>query len=142
MITKNDDVLLTLLRKNARASISDLAKQLGLSRTTVQKRIAKLQDSGVIAGYRVALGEAYTSRLASAHVSIKIDPKQSTSVVRSLEKISQVTSLYAINGEYDFIAMIRANSLSELSQHLDQIGLLKGVVRTHSAVLLETKFKR
>lgn len=56
MIGKQDQKLLMLLRKNARVSITDLAKALYLSRSTVQNRIARLEASGVISGYSVQLG--------------------------------------------------------------------------------------
>jgi DNA-binding Lrp family transcriptional regulator len=50
--------------------------------------------------------------------------------------------LYAINGEFDLIAVIQAQSLEQLSQILDEVGNLEGVERTNSSVILETKFTR
>ena len=54
-----DEELLIRLRANARTPIAELARGLGLSRTTVQSRLARLERSGVIAGYAVRLAEAY-----------------------------------------------------------------------------------
>ncbi|EBU8132065.1 AsnC family transcriptional regulator, partial [Salmonella enterica subsp. enterica serovar Java] len=53
MTTDPDQALLNLLRGNARASTTELARRLGLSRTTVQSRIERLERKGVIAGYSV-----------------------------------------------------------------------------------------
>ena len=53
MITEAEQALLTLLRANARASTAELARQLGVSRTTVQSRIERLEQRGIIAGYGV-----------------------------------------------------------------------------------------
>jgi DNA-binding Lrp family transcriptional regulator len=61
MIGSKDQKLLLLLRQNARTSITDLARALNLSRSTVQNRIARLEVSGVIAGYSVQLGGAFSS---------------------------------------------------------------------------------
>lgn len=56
MINSQDQKLLMLLRQNARASITELAKAMHVSRSTVQNRIARLEAGGVIRGYSVQLG--------------------------------------------------------------------------------------
>lgn len=142
MISDKDQKLLMLLRKNARISITDLAKVLHLSRSTVQNRIARLEASGVIAGYAVQLGGAFSSNQVEAHVSIKVAQKLTARTNSLLEGISQVSHLFSVSGEYDLIAILQAQSLEELSAVLDEIGNLEGVERTNSAVVLETRFRR
>ena len=66
-ITPADELLLSLLREDARASTADIARRLGLSRTTVQNRIARLEAQGVIRGYTVRT--TTTSRAGSARTS-------------------------------------------------------------------------
>ncbi|WP_337881331.1 Lrp/AsnC family transcriptional regulator [Rheinheimera sp.] len=142
MITEEDERLLSILRSNARASISDLARVLNLSRSTVQNRMQRLEQSGVIQGYVLQYGSAYLSSLVSAHVSIKVKQKLTTKTNVELKQIPQISELYAISGEYDLIAVLQAQNTAQLSQLLDDIGNLEGVERTDSAVILETKFKR
>jgi len=142
MISKQDQRLLLHLRQNARCSVSDLARALDLSRSTVQNRIAKLEASGVIRGYSVELGGEYTASQVEAHVSIKVFQKLTARTNAALEQISQVSQLYSVSGEYDLIAIVQAQSLEELSAVLDEIGNLEGVERTNSAVVLETRFRR
>ncbi|MDO6442697.1 MULTISPECIES: Lrp/AsnC family transcriptional regulator [unclassified Marinobacter] len=142
MIGTKDQKLLMLLRQNARTSISELARALNLSRTTVQNRIARLESSGVIAGYSVQLGGAFSSSQVEAHVSIKVVQKLTARTNTALEGISQVAQLFSVSGEYDLIAIVQAQSLEELSAVLDEIGNLDGVERTNSAVVLETRFRR
>lgn len=142
MITKQEQQLLSILRSNARASISDLARVLNLSRSTVQNRITKLEESGVIKGYAVQYGSEYQDNLVSSHVSIKVKQKLTTKTNAELRQVSEVSELYAISGEYDLIAIVQAESLEQLSQILDNIGNFEGVERTNSSVILETKFKR
>lgn len=142
MLNKDDERLLSMLRNNARTSISDLARALNLSRSTVQTRIAKLEQSGVIKGYIVEYGDNYVSHLVSAHVSIKVKQKFTTKTNVELRKMHRIAELYAISGEYDLIAVVQAQTTEELSHLLDDIGNLDGVERTTSAVILETKFKR
>lgn len=142
MLSQQDQKLLLLLRQNARMSISDLARALHLSRSTVQNRLGRLESNGVIKGYSVQLGEAYAANQVEAHVSIKVYQKLTARTNASLDSISQVSQLFSVSGEYDLIAIVQAQSLEELSAVLDEIGNLEGVERTNSAVVLETRFRR
>lgn len=142
MLSKQDQKLLLHLRQNARCSVSDLARALDLSRSTVQNRIAKLEASGVIRGYSVELGGEFSAAQVEAHVSIKVFQKLTARTNMALEQISQVSQLYSVSGEYDLIAIVQAQSLEALSAVLDEIGNLEGVERTNSAVVLETRFRR
>lgn len=142
MLSKEDEKLIALLQRDGRASISDLARALSLSRATVQSRLQKLQENGVIKGYTLELGEAFLANLVSAHVSIKVKQKLTARTNTELRQMSQISALYAISGEYDLIAIVQAQSTEQLSHLLDDIGNLEGVERTTSSVILETKFKR
>ncbi|WP_336366147.1 Lrp/AsnC family transcriptional regulator [Marinobacter sp. C2H3] len=137
-----DERLLALLRENARASVTELARALHVSRSTVQNRLARLEQTGVIQGYRVALGGDYLAGQVEAHVSIKVVQKLTERTYLALERIREVSQLFSVSGEYDLIAIVQASSLEALSQVLDAIGNLEGVERTNSAVVLETRFRR
>ncbi|WP_441843877.1 Lrp/AsnC family transcriptional regulator [Pseudoalteromonas luteoviolacea] len=142
MISKQDERLISVLRSNARASISELARLLDMSRTTVQSRLQKLEQNGVIQGYKIDFGQDYLGNLVSAHVSIKVKQKLTAKTNNALKQLTHISALYAISGEYDMIAIVEAQNLEQLSQLLDEIGNLDGVERTNSSVILETKFQR
>ncbi|GAA0842350.1 Lrp/AsnC family transcriptional regulator [Marinobacter szutsaonensis] len=142
MINSQDQKLLMLLRQDARTSITDLARALGVSRSTVQNRLARLEKAGIIRGYSVELGGEYLANQVEAHVSIKVIQKLTARTNMALEDISQAVQLFSVSGEYDLIAIVQAQSLEELSKVLDDIGNLEGVERTNSAVVLETRFRR
>ncbi|WP_152207808.1 Lrp/AsnC family transcriptional regulator [Marinobacter changyiensis] len=142
MINQQDQKLLMLLRQDARMSISNLARAMGMSRSTVQNRIARLEAGGVIRGYSLEVGGEYSANQVEAHVSIKVHQKLTARTNSSLEQIGEVAQLYSVSGEYDLIAIVQAQSLEALSAVLDQIGNLEGVERTNSAVVLEVRFRR
>ena len=142
MLSDADKSLISALKENARLSVSDLARKLSLSRSTIQNRLARLESTGVITGYSVKLSETYLQNRVSAHVSIKVKQKLTTQTNVELKRFTAITQLYAISGEYDLIAIVEESSLEQLSHTLDLIGNLDGVERTTSSVILETKFTR
>ncbi len=137
-----DRELIRLLQADARATTTSLASELGLSRATVQSRMARLEAQGVIRGYTVRVSYEIEQRQIRAHVMISIYPKQNSEVATALVKQAGVRALYAISGEYDLIAIIAAESTEEIDQIIDAIGQLEGVERTNSSIVLSTKFQR
>ncbi|WP_320199246.1 Lrp/AsnC family transcriptional regulator [Agrobacterium sp. rho-13.3] len=137
-----DRALLSLLAENARMPVAELARKLGLSRTTVQARIERLEAEGVIAGYGIKLSESYLSGLVRAHVLITIAPKALGGVTAALAAINEVTTLHSVSGTFDLIAILAAPSIADLDRLLDRIGGLDGVERTLSSVILSTRISR
>ena len=140
--TDKDELLLSLLSENARAPVSELARRLGLSRTTVQARIERLERDGVIAGYTVRLSTAAERALVRAHVMITVRPRHAVPTIAGLKEIREVRTLHSISGEVDMIAVVAAGSVAALDAVVDRIGALEGVERTQTSVIMATKFDR
>ncbi|MDZ4373987.1 MAG: Lrp/AsnC family transcriptional regulator [Phenylobacterium sp.] len=137
-----DQHLLAKLRDNARAPVAELARALGLSRTTVQTRLAKLERSGVIAGYSVRLAGAYEQARVHAFVMLTVEPKQAAAVTSALRKLPGVRRLQSVSGPFDMIATVEAQGVAEMDAVIDEIGTVKGVERTNTSLVLSTKFDR
>lgn len=141
-LADKDRQLLLLLGENARMSTAMLARKLGLSRTTVQTKIERLERDGVITGYGVRLSEAYESGLVKAHVLITLKPKMLGRVTQQLQAIENVSSVHSVSGSFDMIAMVAAISISELDRVIDKIGEIDGVEKTLSSIILSTRIDR
>jgi len=137
-----DKKLVSLLTENARTSTSDLARKMGMSRTTVQDRINKMQDRGIICGYTVKLAEDLLNKTVSAHVTVKIEPKTQTAAILHIRKMKAAYALYTISGEFDLIVVLRAETTADLDTALDELTSVKGVERTKTSIILSTKFER
>jgi DNA-binding Lrp family transcriptional regulator len=137
-----DEHLLGRLRENARAPVAELARALGLSRTTVQSRLARLERTGVITGYAVKLSETYQTGRVHAFVMLTVEPKQSAAVIASLRRMTGVRRLQSVSGPFDMIAAVEAAGVAEMDALLDEIGAVKGVERTNSSIVLSTKLDR
>lgn len=141
-ISPADEQLLCVLRENARASTADIARKLGLSRTTVQNRISRLEAQGVIRGYTVRIDDELERSRIRAHILITLRPKQMPSVVKALQAMPEVRVLYSISGGFDLIAQAVAGSVGEMDVLTDAIGAIDGVERTTTSIILATKFER
>jgi DNA-binding Lrp family transcriptional regulator len=141
-ITDKDRALLAILRQNARASTAEVARKLGVSRSTVQSRIERLERMGVISGYTVSIGERYEAGLVRAHVMITAAPKLSKAVSARLGELPELRRLHSVSGPFDLIAEVAAHSVSAMDAVIDRIGALDGVERTQTSVILSTRFER
>lgn len=137
-----DERLLTLLRDDARQTIAQLAKELGISRGQIYSRLARLEDGNVVAGYTVRLGNAFVASRVRAHMMIKTLPRYHREVEQALAALPHVQAIHAISGEYDIIAMLEAEDGIQLNELIDEIGLFDGVERTTTSVILATKLER
>jgi len=141
-LTPKDQELISLLRVNAREPVSALARKLSLSRTTVQDRLRRLEQTGIIAGYQVRLSETIEQGGIRAFVTVEVEPKRTNDVSRALLKMPEVEALYSVSGKYDLIGLVRTSSAQDMDKLLDVVGVIPGVTGTESAVILSTKFDR
>ncbi|MDG9884733.1 MULTISPECIES: Lrp/AsnC family transcriptional regulator [Pseudomonas] len=137
-----DRQLIAALQINARESVATLARQLGIARTTVTSRIARLEKSKVISGYGVRLGQRVIDGGLQAYVGITVQPRAGREIVRRLSAMGQVQQLCAVSGEFDYVAWLRSDSPEQLDQLLDQIGSLEGVEKTTTSIILSSKVDR
>ena len=137
-----DRRLVTLLQANARDSTANLARKLGVARTTVLARLARLERDGVIVGYTVRLGHDVADRAVQAYVGIVTEPKKAKDVVKKLSRLPELRQLCSVSGEFDYLALLRAESTARLDRLLDEIGAIDGVTRTTTSVVLARRIDR
>ncbi len=141
-VTFKDQQLLSLLRGKARASTTELAQILGVSRSTVQKRLERLETEGVIAGYTVQLSSDYLDQEIKAHVMVTVNPHMTQTIIKAMETLDPVRAIYSVSGPHDLIVEVAALSVNDLDHVIDSIIAIEGVERTVSSVILSTRLKR
>ena len=134
-----DRKLIAALQLNARESVAVLARQLGIARTTVTSRLARLEKTRVITGYGVRLGQRVVDGGLQAYVGITVKPRAGKEVLRRLGTLSEVQQLCAVSGEFDYVAWLRTESPEQLDQLLDLIGSVEGVEKTTTSIILSSK---
>ena len=137
-----DHLLVAKLREDARAPVSVLARELRVSRTTVQSRIARLERLKVITGYSVRVAESFEKDQIHAYVMITVGPKRAAIVSAEIKRMPAVRLLQSVSGPFDLIAEASAPTVAEMDALIDALGGLDGVERTTSSVVLSTKVDR
>ncbi|MGO4764548.1 Lrp/AsnC family transcriptional regulator [Cupriavidus sp. 2KB_3] len=141
-LDQTDRHLLSLLQGNARESAANLARVLGIARTTVVARIARLEKTGVIAGFGVRLGGQMEDNAILAFCGLSVQPKAAPAVVRALQRFPEIEELNSVSGPVDYMAVIRCDTHARLDKLLDEIGMLDGVNHTTTSIVLARKIDR
>jgi DNA-binding Lrp family transcriptional regulator len=133
-----DRQLLALLRDDARMSITELSKKLRVSRATVQSRLAKLEESGVIAGYTIRLKPEAEAHRIRAWMGIAVEGNKAPAVLQALRGEPGVHTLHTTNGRWDIVAELRADNLELFDRVLGRIRKIEGIANTETSILLST----
>jgi DNA-binding Lrp family transcriptional regulator len=131
-----DHRLIAALRVDGRASLSELAKRLGVSRGTVQNRIDRLVESGVILGFTVRVKDIAASGRIRAIMMLEVAGKSTRSVIQALRGLPEIHALHSTNGAFDLIAEIDVESLAEFDRVLSRVRTIEGVSRSETSLLL------
>ena len=121
-----DDKLIALLQDNARLSTVALAKAVGLSRSTVQERLQRLEQAGVIAQYTVRLGSGGDPLQAWLFLRYA-DGFSCDDVMPLLTELPQVRLVHSVAGEIDLLVLVQAGSPGMLADLRERIAAFKGV---------------
>ena len=133
-----DRGLLSLLRNDARMSVAAMAKSLGVSRGTVQNRLARLEADGTVLGYTVRLKNASDDERIRAFMTVAVEGNRTDEVLKALRGDPAVCALHTTNGRWDIVAELRTESLEAVDRVLGRIRLIDGISSTETSLLLST----
>ena len=141
-ITPKDEELIALLKVDSREPVAALARKLGLSRTTVQDRLRRLEESGVIAAYSIKLSREMEQGGMRAYVTLAVEPRRQVEVARMLARFPQIETLHTVSGKFDLIAQVKTSSSEAMDRLIDEMGQMPGITRIETSVILSTKLDR
>jgi DNA-binding Lrp family transcriptional regulator len=133
-----DKTLISILRSDARTPVVKLAKQLNVSRATIQNRMHLLESRGIILNYTVNLKSSAEVNPIRAFMSIAVEGKKAPAVISELMGIPQIVTIHNTNGRWDLIADIRTDSLESFNALLGEVRTIDGVSSTETSLLLDT----
>ena len=136
---ETDDKLIAALRHDGRASLSDLAARLEMSRTTVRTRLARLQERGEIVGFSVITRADVARDPVRGLMMIGIEGRGAERIKRQLSGMAELRAVHSTNGRWDLIVEIGTATLAQFDRVLDRIRQLDGVVASETSLLLSTR---
>ncbi|SEO33321.1 DNA-binding transcriptional regulator, Lrp family [Salinihabitans flavidus] len=137
-----DDVdrrLISALRHDARASLSDLSIALGVSRTTVRARIERLSARGDILGFTVVLKEEARRDPVRGLMMIGIEGRGTDRIVRQIMGLTEVRAVHSTNGRWDLVVELGTETLEDLDAVLARIRRFDGIATSETNLLLATR---
>lgn len=136
-----DRQIVLLLGTNGRTSYTDLGKATGLSTSAVHQRVRRLEQRGVIRGYRAMLDPTALGLSILAFVSCKpFDPTAPDDTPERLSDIPQIEACYSVAGDENYILMVRVATPSDLETLLATIRA-KASVTTRTTIVLSTPYE-
>lgn len=133
-----DRRIIAHLRTDGRAPLAKLAHALGVARGTVQNRLDRLLETGALLGFTVRVREDYDERAVRAVMMVEVTGKSTTQVIYKLKGIAEIRSLHTTNGNWDLVADIQANSLSDFDRVLREVRMIDGVANSETSLLLSS----
>ncbi|WP_018155799.1 Lrp/AsnC family transcriptional regulator [Demetria terragena] len=136
-----DRRIVQLLAEDGRMSFTDLGKQTGLSTSAVHQRVRRLEERGVIRGYRAQVDHSETELALTALISVTpFDPAAPDDVPDRLRHLHQIVSCYSVAGEESYVLLVRVASPLALEDLLARIRAASNVT-TRTTVVLSTPWE-
>lgn len=137
-----DAALLRLFSAEPRIGVLEASRRLGVARGTVQSRLDKLTERGVVAGWAPTLDPAALGYPVTAFLTLQLRQGAGHDVVaRHLESIAEVTEAHTITGEGDMWCRVVARSNADLQRVIDAVLDHTGIVRSTTVIALDTQIR-
>jgi DNA-binding Lrp family transcriptional regulator len=132
-----DRKLIAELRTDGRAPVARLAERIGVSRSTVEKRLAQMITSGAILGFTVRARDHHDAGV-QAVMMIEVAGRSTSAVIRELKALPELHALHTTNGGWDLIADIHARSLADFDRVLRDVRSIDGVLNSETSIKLSS----
>jgi Lrp/AsnC family leucine-responsive transcriptional regulator len=135
-----DRRILACIERDARSSYSEIAKKVGMSQSAVHDRVKKLEEAGVIKGYRAEIDLEKIGLPITAIVSLALSPASPENIPALIAEFELVESCYSIAGDNSYALVVRAPSTKDLESLVDALRS-KLHVTTRTTIVLSTPFE-
>lgn len=130
-VDEADRSILGHLRRNGRASVTELATATGLSASACSRRLRRLEDSGVIRGYRAVIDPAVDGRSLTAFVAVRLVRHQREHIQefqQSAREVPEISECHHVTGTFDYLLRVEVQDLPAYERlHADRLAALHNV---------------
>jgi Lrp/AsnC family transcriptional regulator for asnA, asnC and gidA len=137
-IDEVDSSILRLLRENARMSFTEMARISGISDATIQNRLKRMRERGIIERLTVIANPEATGYAVTAIMLVQTDTEKHDEAKEALSMLPEISEVYSVLGEYDLFVKVWAKSLEELNRIInDRIRSIDGIEDLLEIVVVE-----
>jgi len=140
-IDRLDAQILGHLGSRARPAIVEMAAKLGVTRSTVQSRIKRLEDSGALTGLRPELDLAVIGVDVEAFIALALQQGMLDRVVEQLTAVPHVLEIHATTGRDDLLVRVAVGSHGELQDLIQEILAIRGVSHSNTTLSLTSPLR-
>src|SRR3989304_7915291 len=146
-LDEKDLTILALIQENSQLTAKQIAKRVNAPITTVFAKIKRMEEQGVIRGYRAILApeklNVGTAAFILASVSYRAKgdgaPVSQRDVAEEIAKFPEVQEVHIITGDWDLLVKLRAGSVGALGKFVvDKLRLISGLEKTLTCMVFET----
>jgi DNA-binding Lrp family transcriptional regulator len=138
IVDATDARLLLALAESPRATVLALAERVGLSRNTVQARLAALEARGVLTTFERRIDPAALGYPLTAFVTVQVTQRLLAEVAEALDRIPEVLEVLGISGPTDLLVQLVARDGDDLYRISGQLLATEGVERTSTSLVMRT----
>jgi Lrp/AsnC family transcriptional regulator, leucine-responsive regulatory protein len=141
-VDTTDRKLVEALRANGRLSWAELGRTVGMSGPSVQERVRRLEERGVLSGYRAVVNPDQVGLGTTALVGLfQGDDTETDDIVAAVREIPAVEDCWFVAGEAELVVKVRVRDVAALEATVGVLRRVKGVVRTRTTVVLSTRWE-
>ena len=137
VIDEKDLEIIKMLETNARMPLTRIAEKVGMSDVAIRKRLKKLEDEGIIKGYRLRLDHSKLGFRARAIIGFNVDAVRLLEVVKALSELPQVKFLAVTSGDHMVIIDYWAKDNSDLEKFINELKTKYNVRDVMPSLVLE-----
>ena len=135
---KFDEEIIRLLKKDGRIALAEISREVGLSSPTIKERIGKLEEDGVILGYRPLLEYAKLGLGMTAFIGLTLDFHTCCqgAVDGALKAMGEVVEAHYTDGEWDMLIRVQARDPAGLMAFLQKLNAVPGITNSRTIISL------
>ena len=138
MLDETDRRIISVLQKDARASMRSIAEQAGVSLGTVSNRVRRLEEAKVIRGYSVQLDPELSGWELTVVIGLRIQKGRLIEIQEKIAKDNRVYGAYDVTGEFDSMIIARARDRRDLDDLSKNVISIDGVESSVTHLVLNT----
>ena len=130
-------MIIEILMKDARTPYTEIARKLGVTEAAIRKRVKKLEEQGIIRGYRAVVDPKKIGYKIVAEIGFDVEPEQYVRAIEQVKKMPEVKRMKSTTGDHMIMIECWFHDSDEMVRFVRKLESIEGVQRVCPAILVE-----